>query len=63
MAFLVYRYLLPELTVSRSLSLGWVLPVFLRNYLIMLLVAGGLHLYFSLIEVRESYQIPGSRGF
>ena len=46
MAFLVYRYLLPEQAVSRSLSLSWVLPVFLRNYLIMLLIAGGLHLYF-----------------
>ena len=46
MAFLVSRYLLPDLTVSRSLSLSWVLPLFLRNYLIMLLVAGGLHLYF-----------------
>ena len=46
MAFLVYRYLLPDLTVSRSLSLSWTIPVFIRNYVFMILIAGGLHLYF-----------------
>lgn len=46
MAFVVYRHFLPDSSVTQSLSLSWVLPVLFRNYLFMLLVAGGLHLYF-----------------
>ena len=45
MAFLVFRYLIADNTALRSLSLGWVGTIFLRNYLLMLVIAGGLHLY------------------
>ncbi|MBT6846801.1 MAG: sterol desaturase family protein, partial [Planctomycetaceae bacterium] len=45
MAFLVSRYLIPDATALRSLSLEWVCSIFLRNYLFMLVIAGGLHLY------------------
>ena len=45
MAFLVSRYLIPDATTLRSLSLEWVCSIFLRNYLFMLIIAGGLHLY------------------
>ncbi len=45
MAFGVYRWLLPEGVAMQSLSLEWVLPVFLRNAAFMLIIAGGLHLY------------------
>jgi sterol desaturase/sphingolipid hydroxylase (fatty acid hydroxylase superfamily) len=45
MAFLVFRYLIADDTALRSLSLGWVGTIFLRNYLLMLVIAGGLHLY------------------
>ena len=46
MAWLVYRYLLQDLSHMRSLSVGWILPIFLRNILFMVVIAGGLHLYF-----------------
>jgi sterol desaturase/sphingolipid hydroxylase (fatty acid hydroxylase superfamily) len=45
-AWLVYRYLLRDLTAMQSLSMSWILPIFLRNILLMLVIAGGLHLYF-----------------
>ena len=42
MAFMVFGYLIPEDTAMQSLSLGWVSSLFLRNYLFMLVIAGGL---------------------
>ena len=30
----------------QTLSFDWIAPIFLRNYLLMLVIAGGLHLYF-----------------
>ena len=45
MAFLVFRFLVPELGVMQSLSPGWVGAIFLRNFLFMLVIAGSLHLY------------------
>lgn len=44
MAILVYRFLIPEISTMQTLSLDWVGPLFLRNYLFMLITAGGLHL-------------------
>jgi len=44
MAWLVYRFFLQDLTSMQSLSASWVLPIFLRNILIMTMIAGGLHL-------------------
>ncbi|MBX2884098.1 MAG: sterol desaturase family protein [Granulosicoccus sp.] len=46
MAMAVYHWLLPPLSTFESLSLSWILPVYLRNLALMMLVAGGLHLYF-----------------
>ena len=45
MAFLVFQYLVPDEGVMRTLSIGWVGFIFLRNYVFMLIIAGGLHLY------------------
>ena len=45
MAWLVYRYTLPETSAMTSLSANWVLSVFGRNMLFMTVIAGGLHLY------------------
>lgn len=45
MAALVYRYWVPDLSAMRSLSSDWIGLIFLRNFLFMLVVAGGLHLY------------------
>jgi sterol desaturase/sphingolipid hydroxylase (fatty acid hydroxylase superfamily) len=55
MAFLVFHYLMPDETALRSLSLGWVGSIFLRNYLFMLVIAGGLHLYLF------TFRLQGSR--
>ncbi len=44
-AVIVYSYLLPEIGSMKTLSLDWILPAFLRNVFLLLLVAGGLHLY------------------
>ncbi len=41
----VYRYVIPDLAAMESLSVSWVGPLFLRNFLFMSVVAGGLHLY------------------
>jgi len=46
LAILVYNFLLPDLSEMASLSLHWIAPLFLRNIALMLLVAGGLHLFF-----------------
>lgn len=46
LAWFVYRYFLPDLASMQSLSIDWILPVFLRNLLLMTVIAGGLHLYF-----------------
>ncbi|MDA7618044.1 MAG: sterol desaturase family protein [Verrucomicrobiota bacterium] len=54
-AILLFRYLVPDDAVMRSLSLRWIGPMFLRNYLFMLVIAGGLHLYFF------TFRLQGSR--
>lgn len=45
MAVLVYRYWVPDLSQMRTLSGDWIGLIFLRNFLFMVVVAGGLHLY------------------
>lgn len=44
-AVLAYQYTIPEMTSMKALSIDWVGTIFLRNFLLMLLLAGGLHLY------------------
>lgn len=55
MAFLVFRYLVPDKVEMRSLAPGWIGSIFLRNYLFMLVIAGGLHLYLF------TFRLQGSR--
>jgi len=45
MAVLVHKYLLPVSEQMKSLTGSWVALVFLSNFLFMLLIAGGLHLF------------------
>ena len=45
MAVLVYLYWVPDISTMRSLSPDWIGLIFLRNFLFMVVVAGGLHLY------------------
>lgn len=44
-AIIVYNLFLPDLTQMTTLSAHWIVPLFLRNVVLMLAVAGGLHLY------------------
>lgn len=53
-AWLVYRYFLPDLSSMRSLSIEWALPAFLRNLLLMTVITGGLHLYWFPIGPKAS---------
>ncbi|MBT5925338.1 MAG: sterol desaturase family protein [Verrucomicrobia bacterium] len=55
LASTVYQWFLPDSAAMKSLSIEWILPVFVRNYLFMTLVAGGLHLYL------YSYRAQGKR--
>ena len=45
-ALVVHNYLTPPLAQMQTLSLQWVLPVVIRNLLLMAVIAGGLHAYF-----------------
>jgi len=46
MAVCVYNFFLPDYSEMSTLSLQWIFPVFIRNTFLILLVAGGLHLFF-----------------
>ena len=46
LAFLSWFYLQPALEVSAQFSLAWIIPMWLRNMVLMTAVAGGLHLWF-----------------
>ncbi|OED37597.1 desaturase [Chromatiales bacterium (ex Bugula neritina AB1)] len=45
LAVLSYHLLTPELSSMKSLSLEWIGPIVVRNAVLMLTLAGGLHLY------------------
>ena len=36
----------PSLEESKTLAFGWIAEIYVRNFLLLLIVAGGLHLYF-----------------
>jgi hypothetical protein len=45
-AVLCWSYWQPSLAETRSLAPGWIAEIYVRNLLLMILVAGGLHLFF-----------------
>lgn len=45
LAVLTWVYLTPALERCREFAVGWIAEVYLRNLALMILVAGGLHLY------------------
>jgi len=45
LAILVYHFMVPELSRMTTLSPDWIIPLLLRNLALMLIIAGGLHLY------------------
>ncbi|MBX2835330.1 MAG: sterol desaturase family protein [Gammaproteobacteria bacterium] len=52
MAACTYNYFLPQLSDMKTLSLDWILPMFLRNAAFLVLVAGGLHLFFFTLRMQ-----------
>ena len=47
-----WNYLQPELEQCKNLHVSWVAQLFLRNVILMLTVAGGLHLYFYVFKMQ-----------
>ncbi len=45
-AIISWFYFQPPLEVTKTLQFGWIFEMYVRNLVLMLLVAGGLHLYF-----------------
>lgn len=45
-AITCYAAFQPSLETTKTIELGWVLQIFIRNIVLMVLVAGGLHWYF-----------------
>ena len=50
LAWLVYGYFQPEVETMRTLSLGWIFGIWLRNVILLVLVAGGLHYWFYILR-------------
>src|SRR5262249_5666256 len=44
-SFLTWFYLSPSLETARNFSVEWIAAVYFRNLVLMVLVAGGMHLY------------------
>ena len=55
LAVVVWLYFQPALELCKELSFGWIAQVYVRNLVLMVVVAGGLHLYF------YSYRLQGKR--
>ncbi|MGI9371184.1 MAG: sterol desaturase family protein [Hyphomicrobiales bacterium] len=45
-AIISWFYFQPPLEVTKTLAFGWIFEMYVRNLVLMLAVAGGLHLYF-----------------
>lgn len=45
-ALISWFYFQPPLEAARTLGFGWIAEIYVRNLLLMTIVAGGLHLYF-----------------
>ena len=46
-AWLVHLFLQPDLAAMKTLELGWISQLWCRNMVLLILVAGGLHLWFT----------------
>ncbi|WP_231704127.1 sterol desaturase family protein [Cochlodiniinecator piscidefendens] len=42
----VYQFFQPDWAEMRTLSVGWIFQIWVRNFILLCLVAGGLHLWF-----------------
>lgn len=71
-ALVVYNFLTPPMAEMRYLSLQWIVPVFIRNLVLLTVVAGGLHTYLYIwrgqgkklkFDPREEMEISGKFTF
>ena len=46
LALICWKWFQPLMETARTIEAGWVLQIFIRNLVLMILVAGGLHWYF-----------------
>ena len=46
LATLCWAFLQPDLEAARTLSIDWIGPMYVRNLILITIIAGGLHLYF-----------------
>ncbi len=45
-AYISWRWFQPSFEEAQALAIGWIAEIYLRNLFLLLVVAGGLHLYF-----------------
>ena len=45
-SYVAWRWFQPPLEEAKTFALGWIAEIYIRNFLLLLAVAGGLHLYF-----------------
>lgn len=53
LTFAIWYFASPTLEIAKTLSPGWIAQIFLRNFLILLALAGGLHLWFYTLKGQD----------
>lgn len=63
LSLLTVYYLNPALELTQEISIGWVAQIYVRNLVLMTLVAGGLHTYFYILKVQGDDRRYDARPF
>lgn len=63
LAFAVWAWATPPLETMKTLSWDWILLIYVRNLVIMTIVAGGLHLYFYALRAQKDRRRFDGRAF
>ncbi len=53
LAICLHNFLMPSFEIMKSISLNWVAYLFLRNTIILTLIAGGIHLYLYSFQMQD----------
>ncbi len=62
-AYISWSYFQPPLELAREFGFGWIALMWLRNFVLMMIVAGGLHLYFYVLRVQKEERRYDSKAF
>jgi len=62
-AFIAWFYFHPTLAEAKTIQIGWISEIFIRNLVLMTLVAGGLHLYFYTFRKQEDKEQFDTKPF